>query len=248
VTEAVANGAVEHLDWDTAHFGMPIGRARKPDSPERILAAVEAADRAGLRCLTALVDAGFTGSISAAEREGFRCYDVRTELDRAVQADAAHKQGVRMADEDDMRALEPIARRRFTLSRFYADPNFPEGRVEALYAAWLRRGLSDDNRFVLTTSECDGFVVCHVDSRSRVGTIELIAVAERSEGEGRGGRLVDAAEGEFGVKGLTRFRVITQGANLAAQRLYQGRGLRTAAVGLWLHRWAPSPGLDLVFK
>ena len=34
-----------------------------------------------------------------------------------------------------------------------------------------------------------------------------------------------------------RVTVVTQGRNLAAQRLYQGNGFVTASLQLWYHRW-----------
>jgi len=33
--------------------------------------------------------------------------------------------------------------------------------------------------------------------------------------------------------------VVTQGRNLAAQRLYQRNGFVTASLQLWYHRWFP---------
>jgi dTDP-4-amino-4,6-dideoxy-D-galactose acyltransferase len=237
VTAHTVGGGVELLQWDTEHFGMPIGRVMAPDGPEAIVAAVETADRAGLHCITALIEAAHANMIGAAEDHGFRFFDVRTELDRQLDGEWSDDTGTHIASEEDLPILEPIARTRFLASRFYADPNFPRDRVDALYVAWLQRGLAENDRLVISTPERDGFVVCHVDSHSRVGTVELIAVAEQSEGKGRGGRLLGAAHAAFAAKGLTHARVVTQGANLAAQRLYQRHGYRTSGVALWLHRW-----------
>jgi hypothetical protein len=33
-------------------------------------------------------------------------------------------------------------------------------------------------------------------------------------------------------------RVVTQGRNVRAQRLYQAHGLLTRSIGLWFHRWS----------
>jgi dTDP-4-amino-4,6-dideoxy-D-galactose acyltransferase len=238
MSERTADEAIELLAWDTAHFGFPVGRVRTPERPAQIVEAVNEADQAGVRCLTALIDADHTEMIGAAESAGFRCFDVRTELERPVRADPPRARGIRTAGEECLPELEPIARTRFSASRFYADPHFPEHLVEELYVAWLHRGL-DDDRFVLAKADCDGFVLCHVDGASRVGTIELIGVAKSAEGHGYGGQLVDAAEAAFATRDLARARVVTQGANLPAQRLYQRHGFRTSDVSLWLHRWAP---------
>ncbi len=235
---------VERLEWDTEHFGFLIGRVIGPEGPDRIRAAAEVGDRMGMRCLTALVNVGDTATISAAEDAGFRCYDVRTELDRPVQNEPVGQPegGVRQASERDLASLEPIARTRFSISRFYADPNFPRDRVGELYVAWLRRGLADDDRFVCATSDLDGFVVCQLEGRARVGTIELIAVSPESEGSGLGAQLLFSAEEAFAAARMTQARVVTQGANLPAQRLYQRQGFRTRGVALWLHRWSLPSG------
>lgn len=231
---------IEHLAWDSEHFGVPIARVAEPDSVERLERAADFADDAGVRCLTALVDAGSTEAISAAESLGFRCYDVRIEFDRGVRGDLGDVEGIHRASEADVQALAPMAGERFFTSRFYADPHFSEDSVRGLYVAWLRRGATTEDRQVLTVDGLHGFVVCHLDDQARLGTIELIAVSKQSEGSGCGGKLLDAAEKVFADAGLDQARVVTQGRNLSAQRLYQRHGYRTCDTALWFHRWALS--------
>lgn len=232
-------GLVEPLAWDSEHFGLAVGKVLAPTSAARLEAAAAAADGAGIRCLTALVGAAETDAVTAAEGAGFRCYDVRVELDREVRAQP-RGEGVREAEPAELERLAPIAAASFLDSRFYADRNFPREAVEALYVAWLRRGFGGGERLVLVTEDGEGFVVCHRDEQAGVGTVELIAVAAPARGRGHGGRLVRQAEAVFAAAGLGTARVVTQGANLAAQRLYQGEGYRTRDTSLWLHRWALS--------
>jgi dTDP-4-amino-4,6-dideoxy-D-galactose acyltransferase len=73
------------------------------------------------------------------------------------------------------------------------------------------------------------------------GQIGLLAVAEAAQGQGAGGRLVSAALAWLDDRGAGPVRVVTQGRNLRAQRLYQRYGLRSQAVELWYHRWSGSP-------
>jgi dTDP-4-amino-4,6-dideoxy-D-galactose acyltransferase len=226
----------ERLSWDSDHFGFPVARVPSPAGVDRLKAAALAADRAGIRCLVACVEAGDTAAVTTAEDIGFRCYDVRVELARAV-GPASDGEGLRSVSEADLERLEPLAARSFFTSRFYADPHFPTGAVDDLYVAWLRRGVTSDERLVLTTADLDGFVIGHLDPRAGAGTVELIAVAERSRGRGLGGGLLRGAEAVFARARLERARVVTQGANLPAQRLYQREGYLTSRVSLWLHRW-----------
>lgn len=229
---------IEHLSWDSEHFGLPIARVDKPDSAERLEKAVDLADEAGVRCLTALIDSGNIEAITAAETLGFRCYDVRIEFDRDLRGEVGDVDGIRRASEADAEALESLAGSAFVESRFYADPDFSEDSVRELYVAWLRRGATTKNRLVLTTDGRDGFVVCHLDAETRLGTIELIAVNTRSKGSGYGEKLLRAAERAFVNAGLEQARVVTQGRNISAQRLYQRHGYRTRGTALWFHRWA----------
>lgn len=240
--DSAPSEAIELLQWDSEHFGFSVARVHNPVGPERMRAAVDAAEGCGVRCLTALVDADQIETIGVAEDLGFRCYDVRVELDRQIEGPQGSPGvlGLRVATECDLPNLEPIADRRFSISRFAADPHFPDVLVGRLYVEWLRRGLRTESRVLLVTSELEGFVVCCLERNGGLGTIELIAVAPEAEGNGFGDRLVRGAEALFADAGLKRARVVTQGRNLSAQRLYQRHGYRTAGVALWFHRWAPS--------
>jgi dTDP-4-amino-4,6-dideoxy-D-galactose acyltransferase len=229
---------IERLPWDTEHFGVSVARVCRPADGDGVRSAAEAADAAGVECLTALIDADDVGAIAVAEEIGFRSYDVRIELDRRLAPDPSDVAGVRPADGSDVARLEAIARERFGQSRFYADPGFGRDRAAALYVAWLERGMSSDSRRTLVTDAADGFVVCRLDAERAVGSIELIGVAEESERRGLGLRLVRGAHSLFAAAGLLSAEVVTQGRNLPAQRLYQREGYRTRRVAVWLHRWA----------
>lgn len=240
MTESALDEAIELLRWDSEHFGFPVARVCDPTGPTRMRAAIVAAESQGVRCLTALVEADRVDAITAAEDLGFRCYDIRMDLGRQIDGSqgtlADH--GLRLATESDLSHLEPIARERFSATRFASDPHFQGEFVKGLYVKWLRRGHQDERRRLIVASELDGFIVCHLDGESGVGTVELIAVSAGAEGAGLGARLLRGAEALFVDAGLKRAYVVTQGRNLLAQRLYQRNGYRTESVSLWLHRWA----------
>lgn len=226
---------IDVLEWDSRHFGVKVARLPEPGDPADLAEGIAAAEDAGVRCLVMLVDLDRPRLIGAAEAAGFRSYDVRLELDRALGEAPAVAPIV--ASEADLPRLEEIARGSFFDSRFYADPNFADERAAEMYALWVRRGVDDDERLLLTDEERGGFIVCHFDTVGGVGTIDLIAIADEARGRGKGSFLVEAAESAFVERGMTHARVVTQARNIAAQRLYQRRGYRTAAASLWLHRW-----------
>jgi hypothetical protein len=229
--------AMRRLPWDSEFFAMPVATVPAPATAERVRAGAEAADREGIRCLTALVDAADTAGVVAAEEAGFRCYDIRVELERPVELGEAPESTVREATLADRPALEAVARERFAATRFFADPHFPRERAAGLYVAFLDRASRSDDRRTLVTRSAKGFVVCVLDRSAGTGGIELIGVANGAESNGDGGRLMRAAHALFASEGLSRATVVTQGRNLPGQRLFQREGYRTCGVALWMHRW-----------
>jgi dTDP-4-amino-4,6-dideoxy-D-galactose acyltransferase len=231
----------ERLDWDSDFFGVTIGRVGAAVGADGLGGAVAAADGDGIRCLYLLCPADDDQLLATALDQGFRPYDVRVELDRRLDAEAdggSAEAGVREATAADADALESMARERMVGTRFWADPHFSRQRVGDLYAAWLRRGLTTPpDRLTLVGDGADGFIVCGLDRDAAVGSIELIAVDAAAGGQGLGGRLVRAANHAFVAAGMSAATVVTQARNIAAQRLYQRCGYRTARSDFWLHRW-----------
>jgi dTDP-4-amino-4,6-dideoxy-D-galactose acyltransferase len=230
----------EEQGWDSTFFGFSIGRiVGESQAEDDLPTSVAAADAAAVRCLYYLCPADDDGSLHAALNLGFRPYDVRIELERRLEGALQPSSSVHEARPVEAPLLERIARERLQGTRFWSDPGFEPERVADLYAAWLERGLSTaPQRRTLVVEEAAGFVICHFDSARSLGTIELIAVAVESAGKGLGGRLVAAADHAFATADCDRAVVVTQGRNIAAQRLYQRHGYRTTRVDLWLHRWA----------
>ena len=132
---------------------------------------------------------------------------------------------IREARPVDLERLKQIAARSFTDSRFYADPHFDRAQCDALYATWIERDYEEGRARVLV-AECDGvpaaFVTCNCDGGT--GNIGLIAVDAAAHRKGLGRRLVSAALHYFAARGMTRSTVVTQGRNIASQRLYQNCG------------------------
>jgi dTDP-4-amino-4,6-dideoxy-D-galactose acyltransferase len=154
---------------------------------------------------------------------------------------------VRAAAPADVAALRRIAAASHHDSRFYADPHFSRERCDALYAAWIGKSCDDPQGAVLVAANAApgggpaGYITAALDPGGG-GRIGLFAVAAAAQGRGVGSRLVDAALAWFAERGAAPVRVVTQGRNLRAQRLYQKAGLRTSAVELWFHRWRTQGG------
>jgi ribosomal protein S18 acetylase RimI-like enzyme len=176
------------------------------------------------------------GAAAEAQAAGFRLVDVRVELDRVPEPLDAST--LRPATAEDLPALRGIARTNHRVTRFYADPRFPDDRCDDLYELWIERSVEGWADVVLV-ADVDGrpvgYVSCHADGDA--GSIGLVGVAEEARGRGIGRALVAGAVSWCHDRGVGRISVVAQGRNAAAIRLYEGAGFRTADVGLWFHRW-----------
>jgi dTDP-4-amino-4,6-dideoxy-D-galactose acyltransferase len=163
--------------------------------------------------------------------------DVRVEFERPTAPEHA---AVRQHRDDDVDALGAIARESHTDTRFYADPGFPNDRCDDLYDVWIRRSCEGWAQVVLVPDEIGSpaaYITVHADDALRRGSIGLVAVASHARGRSLGATLVRGAVAWSHARGLQSISVVTQGRNVAAQRVFQQCGFRTAAVGLWFHKW-----------
>lgn len=175
----------------------------------------------------------------AAERGGFRVMDLRIELRRPA-ADLEDPADVRESREDDRNALRAIARTSHRITRFYADPNFPDARCDDLYDTWIARSLegwADGVLVVESAGRPAGYVSYHLDEAAGTGSIGLIAVDEAARGQGLGLALTLGAVVWCRRRGMNEMSVVTQGRNVAALRTFEQGGFRVASVGVWLHKW-----------
>jgi dTDP-4-amino-4,6-dideoxy-D-galactose acyltransferase len=234
------------LEWDSEFFGQRIARV----VPERLDGPGLAGARAWCReqaiaCLYFLVDANAADSIRRAEDHGFHLVDIRVTLESGhrLTPAATEEASIRPGRPDDLPALLPIARTAHSASRFYSDPHFDRERCAALYELWLTKSFKDYAEAVLVAEDkgrAAGYITCHL-RESKAGQIGLVGVDERARGHGFGRQLVAAALRWFAAHECERVRVVTQGGNVASQRLYQGCGFRAQQVQLWYHLWFSDP-------
>ena len=231
---------LERLEWDSRHFGFEIARVRAETlSPADAGSVVEEAKSRGVRCVYCLADPADPETWKNLIAVGFRPVDIRLELERETGEGTDGPVDCALASKDDFEALVPLARGAFADSRFFRDPEFPEERAKELFSIWLRKGLEDPAFFTLIDrgeSGVAGFITGSVGAEGS-GRIELGAVSPGSRGRGVARRLVRDGLSLFRRRGSPRVSVVTQGSNLAAQRLYQNSEFRSRRMGLWFHLW-----------
>ena len=244
----------EVLEWDSAFFGVRIGRLTRRALREADAHALLAWARAqGVACIYCLLDASDQAGARAAEATGARRVDVRTtyQLDLASRAPRADisGEGIRLAGRADLDQLERIAATAHRDTRFHADPRFPRERVTELYRTWIRRSVEGEIADAVVTCDVDGRAAGYVSLSLPVrtgepgtGALGLVAVDERARGRGLGRGLVESALARLRAGGARRVRVVTQGANVGAQRLYEAAGFAAQRREVWFHLWPEVAG------
>jgi len=234
---------VEILPWDSQFFGFKVGRVLlKNPAAEELAEAVLQANRGGIVCLYWLADCADSLASSPATTCGFRLVDIRVTFEHALSARAGENPPlscVRRYVPEDLPALVALARKSHRDSRFFSDGSFAEERCEALYEEWIRKSCQSGSSVVLVAvpeEQPAGYCTCSV-SRDGVGNIGLIAVDPRWRRARLGTALVESALDHFRAESMRTATVVTQGRNLASQRLYQRGGFVTQSIQLWYHRW-----------
>jgi dTDP-4-amino-4,6-dideoxy-D-galactose acyltransferase len=264
-TSVVAAG-ITRLGWDSEQLGMPAGRldyvipAAAPAGDARLLTArlmmagravVEAATAAGLRHLSARLDARELTTVQALEMAGFQVVDGLLRFALAV-GDGAPPTGrsdalrLRDAVPEDVPALRALALGAFRYDRFHNDPALAPGVADRLHAAWVEnavRGRTAAGVIVATAADQTvGFFVLALDHEAQkhlgfpVGTLVLIGVDQAWRRRGVALALSHAGTAWLAARGARRVEVGTQLANLAAANLYAKAGFRLVQTSISL-RW-----------
>jgi dTDP-4-amino-4,6-dideoxy-D-galactose acyltransferase len=241
----------ELLPWDTEFFRCRIGRVcGETLRPEQAVQIDDWSRRNRIQGLYFLARADDPTTLLTAGQHGFGLVDIRLTFEHEVaparcpaRSDPPAGVGIRPAAAGDLADLQAIARTAHTATRFFSDPQFPRRRVEDLYSTWIELEVQGRAQTVLVAASAAnqpwGYVSCHLDALRQKGSIGLVGVRAEVRGKGIGKHLVLAAMDWFRTHPTREVTVVTQGANLAAQRLYQQCGFLSRDLQLWYHKWYP---------
>lgn len=219
------------LSWDGEFWGVRIAQADHPDVDDW-------AREHAVGCLFLLLDTGEIERIHQAEERGFRMMDIRVELE--VETYQSNAFGTRLVLHEDIVGISDLARRSHRLTRFYADPRFPDSRCDDLYEGWIQNSVAGWADAVYVTGPLGaptGYVTIHIDDDRDSSSLGLIAIAENARGQGLGQQLVFAVLNHAREQCVPRMRVVTQARNAAALRLFERCGFRIVKTHVWLHKW-----------
>jgi dTDP-4-amino-4,6-dideoxy-D-galactose acyltransferase len=229
------------LEWDSNFFGRRIARIENDRLTTQSLDDVLAwCLEQGTECLYFLCSSEDDQSVALVESAGFHLVDVRIELNwKALPSTVTLATAIREFQETDLERLQMIASHSYANTRFSYDNRFSPDRVAELYREWLTGSCRNASHKVFVAENQNvpvGFITCQFDN-AEVGRIGLLGVGSEAQGKGYGLQLVQTAQQFFNLTGAREVRVVTQGRNIAAQRLYQSCGFRTCKIGLWYHKW-----------
>jgi dTDP-4-amino-4,6-dideoxy-D-galactose acyltransferase len=228
------------LEWDTEFWGIPVGLLEGDDLDRERLRAVDAwAAENAVACVYFLASSHDPAAAHVAESGGFRLMDVRVELRRPAEGTETTG-ALRAAGPNDLEPLRSIARESHGVTRFYADPGFPDERCDDLYDTWITRSFEGWAAGVLVADAQAGpagYVTCHLDEAASTGSIGLIAVHPEERGSGKGVELARGAVAWCRARGAEQMSVVTQGRNVGALRTFQRAGFLVETMGLWFHKW-----------
>jgi GNAT superfamily N-acetyltransferase len=235
------------LEWDSRHFGFPIASvAGNSLSPERADEVDEWCAERGVRCLYLLSDATDEETARVAAGHGYREADTRVTMtlpmagiDR-VSVGGPETMEIREATEAELTPLLDLAGRSHLTSRFYSDPGFPRKRSDALYRAWLERGLRHPEHGLLVAL-LDGEPAGYQVYRQRVidgeGHGELGAVEERFRRQGISRALHVKMFHLLAGRGAVVHRGVLSGRNPPIIRHHERLGFTTDKREVWHHKW-----------
>lgn len=229
------------LEWDSNFFARRIARLNAPRlDGETVAQAMRWCDEKRIECLYFLAESDHAETRRLADANGFRFVDERVTYSRALTAAERREtqSAIRFAREDDLKRLRSIASKSHQDSRFYFDGHFDRAQCDLLYETWIENSFRGFAQAVLV-ADWEGapaaYLTCHQQgAESQIG---LVGVSADSQGKGLGSALVRAFLAWSRERGAGQAKVVTQGRNVAAHRLYQKNGFALSSAQLWYHRW-----------
>jgi len=158
---------------------------------------------------------------------GFRLVDTLVTLQRRVKNIGTDTSGVEFAVAADANDVGSLAHGAFSLTRFHLDPLIPTETANKIKENWARNFFSGKRGDYMVVAREAGHVTGFLQlllSSNGVLTIDLVAVAANSKGNGIAEKMTTFAEQE--IKGVKTLNVGTQVSNTASLRAYTKMGFR----------------------
>jgi hypothetical protein len=256
----VAAGLLEHLPWDSEHFGLAMGRvgplvtdpghATSETLNPLVTWLLDRATEAGVEHLAAKVDGADLATLQALEARGFRFVDCLVTYFYDCHRDPAPPMKqlgtIRNYQPPDMEAVVDIAERMLGEygGRFAFDPWLPRDAVRRFYMEWARNACNGHMADRLLVGERHGRIVGFLGYRMQPRPLRSLGV--RIAGQGISAVLPEGA-GLYPAmlaKAIVVDRIVaydfaefdTPIQNILPQRIFQRMGFHFSRSKYTLHR------------
>ena len=243
----------ELLSWDTEFFGVRIGRITERKLSPVVMNAIRNWSRQNdVNCLYYIADSDDIQSIRLAEENGFRNVEIRITYEynlkdwdpetREIRNPDIH---LRPARAGDLQVLIEMSTDSFRDSRWYFDPEFPEGKTRAYYPVWVENSLNGYTDYVLVAEhdgQVMGYITGNLQKDKTAGTIEIMAVRPEARGLGIGHELFSSSLDIQKLNGSEYIVTNTQGRNITTNRMLIRHGLNIKDIQIYYHKWFTSQG------
>lgn len=247
------------LAWDTAFFGVPMGRldyvlvtdqTTRETRSSLVGEACARAKASGLTHLSARVDVADLDTLTALEDHGFRIMDALvTYIMRPAKdppADVRTVGVIRESRAEDHEAILDITREAYRgyRGRFHLDPHLDPARADAFYVEWARQccaGAMAD--IILVSEDSQGGLNGYLAYRRRqpMSTIGMpifgggLGACRRETPGAYASLLRDATHWSHARGGMGEYQ--TQNYNFAVIRVYEAAGAHYVRAEYTLHAW-----------
>lgn len=244
---------IKHLDWDTQHYGIKMGKVlpfitpeASPHIKENIKTAQSLLDdllsqarQSQYSYLSVLVHPQDSVGQHILARAGFELMDttVLYSLDlqnRVTYHQAVDKIKIRPAVDADLDQLQKMAvlcfgERNNNINRFNSDPFLDQEKVKDLYRKWMYNSLGGRNMAdVVFVAEYQGniagFVTLKLDKKNNKAEIPLNAVNPEYKGLGIYKQMIDFALDYLQNKKCRTVEIWTHVTNFAVHKTWQKLG------------------------
>jgi GNAT superfamily N-acetyltransferase len=202
---------IEHLDWDTKHFGIRCGRVEGDG---------QAPEARNFDMVTFIGEFTFSRDMSNNVLRMPSLYKYKIPI-KPYGLNIPDDSLIFSHEKDIHGVWDPFVD--FTRSRFYLDNRFNRDSVKSMYVNWFNGSISDQEKIVLFTKdyktcEKNGVVLIKLDE---IPIIELVSVAKEYRGLGIGKKILFYALNTLHNLGFSSVIVGTQEGNMAARNLYE---------------------------
>lgn len=237
------------LEWDSEHFGFPIGKAIWSGDVRLLEDFIAEAEKREFTLVYVIAPCN-----KELPTWVFRCcagvfvsqrVDFEKKLTGVKQLESASEGLIELTPAScDMNQVHQLGLVAGQYSRFIRDLRFPRHKAERVFCIWsedsVRGRLADVTFGVVDASgQLRGFITAKREDK--VARIGLLAVTPQDQGRGIGKRLLAAIEDWCVARNLTTVRVATQGENAGACAFYERHGYRAGKRQNVFHLWLKEP-------